>query len=619
MAALNPLTSELVFKIVFYGPGLGGKTTTLQHIHSTSKPEHRGSMVSLSTETERTLYFDFLPLQVLRLRNLTVRLQLFTVPGQVYYGATRKLVLSGCDGVVFVADSQHARLDANQESLDDLNANLLEQGRALSRVPHQFHWNKRDLPDITSVSELDRRLNLFSAPAIETIATTGEGIFHGLEVITRAVFQSYKAELPGGPKSGKPIFLDAEDVGLADAIRDLADSRPRPPSQGTGTIASRPAEGSSPAPPRESEWIAPDELPASADEAPLASRESRDSDESREPSNPAREPSRPAHESSQPPTRAITAIPEIPRARVPSQSPRSPETMSVPQATTLAPATAAAFTLSELWPEEERDAVRRAEAFLGARDAASAVLACDVVLTQTLRRGAAPRRRAARSGGDGDAPRRGRRAVPRVRHGGARRASARGRHDEAGGRVLRGPARRRARHRARARLLVANGAPAPFEERYRAGALLADDVHDDLAPVRRAPVLPHVNPLPRPERERALHDGNRLARTRDRRADVARHVVRSFRVVLVLRRLWREAIHPPREIAKHRGVGVLLNDERRARVPQENRTEPHAHVGRRDDAAHVRAHVVEAAPFRRDRERCLVLLHRIKSGTSRSR
>src|SRR6185295_17083782 len=150
MGALNPLTRELVFKIVFYGPGLGGKTTTLQYIHRTAKPEHRGNMVSLATDTDRTLYFDFLPLQVLRLRDMSVRLQLFTVPGQVYYSATRKLVLTGADGVVFVADSQTVRAESNQEALDDLNANLAEHGRALSQMPHTFQWNKRDLDEVMS-------------------------------------------------------------------------------------------------------------------------------------------------------------------------------------------------------------------------------------------------------------------------------------------------------------------------------------------------------------------------------------------------------------------------------------------------------------------------------------
>ncbi len=335
MAALNPLTSELVFKIVFYGPGLGGKTTTLQHVYGASKPENRGSMVSLATDTERTLYFDFLPLQVLKIRNLSVRLQLFTVPGQVHYGATRKLVLNGCDGVVFVADSQAARLEANQESLDDLNANLLEQGLALSRVPHQFHWNKRDLPDVVPVTELDRRLNLFSAPSIETVATTGEGVFRGLELITRAVFHAYKAELPEGKKGAKPpVFLDAEEVGLTDALRDLADSRP----------VSRPAMSARTSTP---------ETHARAT-APLP---------------------RPHVDT----TRSAAKIETMHIAQAPPMA-----TMHVAQAPTIAPVTAASFSLADLWPENERDGVRRAEALIGARDATSAVIACDVLLTRIL-------------------------------------------------------------------------------------------------------------------------------------------------------------------------------------------------------------------------------------------
>jgi len=332
MAALNPLTSELVFKIVFYGPGLGGKTTTLQYIHAQAKPEHRGSMVSLATEAERTLYFDFLPLQVLRLQKLTVRLQLFTVPGQVYYGATRKLVLSGADGIVFVADSQNARIEANQESLDDLNANLLEQGRALSRVPHQFHWNKRDLPDVTPVADLDRRLNLFSAPALETVATNGTNVFRGLEQITRAVFNAFKAELPSEKKAGGPLFLDAEEVGLADAIRDLADSRPAKPSSQTAHA--------------------------------------------------------PSSQTAHAPSSQTMLAPSSETMHAPSS-----ETMHAPfaaaaqaQPPTLSPPTAAAFfSLADFWPEAEREAVRRAEALVAARDAPSAVVACDALLTETIR------------------------------------------------------------------------------------------------------------------------------------------------------------------------------------------------------------------------------------------
>src|SRR5579864_3565994 len=228
MASINRLKRELLFKVVFYGPGLGGKTTTLQHVHSATKPENRGNMLSLATDTDRTLYFDYLPVKLLKIGDVHIKLQLYTVPGQVYYAATRKLVLSGADGIVFVADTQSARLDADLESLDDLNANLAEQGRKLSSLPHVFEWNNRDLPDLVPLDELDRRLNLFGAPSVATVATTGQGVFEVLERITRLVAETYRAELPlsGGRVEGTPLFLDAEDVGLTGAIRDLADSRP---------------------------------------------------------------------------------------------------------------------------------------------------------------------------------------------------------------------------------------------------------------------------------------------------------------------------------------------------------------------------------------------------------
>src|SRR6187401_3686431 len=136
MPVVNPLARELVFKVVYYGPGLGGKTTSLQYIHATARPEHRGKMVSLATPVDRTLYFDFLPIRVPNVRGMNVRLQLFTVPGQVYYNATRKLVLTGVDGVVLVFDSQRARMDANLESLENLNENLRAHGKTLADVPH---------------------------------------------------------------------------------------------------------------------------------------------------------------------------------------------------------------------------------------------------------------------------------------------------------------------------------------------------------------------------------------------------------------------------------------------------------------------------------------------------
>lgn len=266
MAALNPLTRELVFKIVFYGPGLGGKTTTLQTIHSRTKPEYRGKMVSLATPTDRTLYFDFLPLRLPKVRTMSVRLQLFTVPGQVYFTATRKLVLTGADGIVFVADSQNARIDANQESLDDLNGNLAEHGRSLSQTPHAFQWNKRDLTDIAPEVELDRRFNLFAAPATATVATSGEGVFDALDKITQLVLESYKAQMPRGT-SMIPL-LDAEDSGLEVAVRGLAESPiPRPLPAPVGGTPKPPSVGpqSSPRP------APPPVVPASASSPPASS------------------------------------------------------------------------------------------------------------------------------------------------------------------------------------------------------------------------------------------------------------------------------------------------------------------------------------------------------------
>src|SRR6476620_2405798 len=158
MPVVNPLARELVFKIVYYGPGLSGKTSTLQHIHATARSERRGKMVSLATPVDRTLYFDFLPLRVPNVRGMGVKLQLFTVPGQVYYNATRKLVLTGADGLVFVSDSQAGRVDSNLESLANLKDNLQEHGRSLEELPFAIAYNKRDLDDVVPLEDLEQRM-----------------------------------------------------------------------------------------------------------------------------------------------------------------------------------------------------------------------------------------------------------------------------------------------------------------------------------------------------------------------------------------------------------------------------------------------------------------------------
>jgi signal recognition particle receptor subunit beta len=187
VAQVNPLTREVLIKLVYYGPGLGGKTTTLQKVHAASPAETRGKIVSLATPVDRTLYFDFMPLRVEPVHGYPVRLQLFTVPGQVYFNATRKLVLTGADGVVFVADSKRDRQDANLESLQNLEANLQEQTRSLLRVPHVMQYNKRDLDDVCSVEELNAALNAHDAPAFTSAASLSDGVIEPLDELVRLV------------------------------------------------------------------------------------------------------------------------------------------------------------------------------------------------------------------------------------------------------------------------------------------------------------------------------------------------------------------------------------------------------------------------------------------------
>lgn len=228
MPVVNPLARELVFKVVYYGPGLGGKTTTLHHIHTATAAEHRGKMVSLATPVDRTLYFDFLPIRVPNVRGLGVRLQLFTVPGQVYYNATRKLVLTGADAVVFVADSQRARVDANLESLENLRDNLREHGRSLNELPFALAYNKRDLEDVLEVDELERRLNRLGAPHFTTCATTGQGVFETLDAVARMVLEDFEQRMPDS-RSGPFVGFGLAEGGLIDALRaaDAPEDEPR--------------------------------------------------------------------------------------------------------------------------------------------------------------------------------------------------------------------------------------------------------------------------------------------------------------------------------------------------------------------------------------------------------
>jgi len=198
MSFINYSSREINCKIVFYGPGLCGKTTNLQWIYKKTNPDSKGKMISLATETERTLFFDFLPLALGEIRGFKTRFHLYTVPGQVFYDASRKLILKGVDGVVFVADSQIERMEANIESVENLRINLAEQGYDLDKVPYIIQYNKRDLPNVVTVQEMRRALNPRSVPDFEAVAPEGTGVFDTLKAIAKLVIMELKKGQDGG-------------------------------------------------------------------------------------------------------------------------------------------------------------------------------------------------------------------------------------------------------------------------------------------------------------------------------------------------------------------------------------------------------------------------------------
>ena len=193
MSFINYAAREINVKIVFYGPGLCGKTTNLQYIFEKSSPQQKGKLISLATETDRTLFFDFLPLDLGAVRGFKTRFHLYTVPGQVFYDASRKLILKGVDGVVFVADSQEARMDANEESLHNLEDNLMENGFDLKSVPYVLQFNKRDLPSAVLVDDMYRLLNFKGEPTFEAVATKGIGVFETLKAVAKQVLYELRS------------------------------------------------------------------------------------------------------------------------------------------------------------------------------------------------------------------------------------------------------------------------------------------------------------------------------------------------------------------------------------------------------------------------------------------
>ena len=222
MSMINYASREINCKIVYYGSGLGGKTTNLEHVYGKVQPDTRGKLISLATETERTLFFDFLPVDLGTIRGFKTRFHLYTVPGQVYYNASRKLILKGVDGIVFVADSQVERMEANQEAMQNLYDNMAEYGYDLTKMPFVIQYNKRDLPNAAPIAELQAALNpgwpiteaskqralpdphheseflvqqedghwIERAPYFEAVALTGEGVFDTLKAISKTVVKT---------------------------------------------------------------------------------------------------------------------------------------------------------------------------------------------------------------------------------------------------------------------------------------------------------------------------------------------------------------------------------------------------------------------------------------------
>ncbi len=242
MVSINYSSREVCCKIVYYGPGLSGKTTNLQYVHEKVPGNSRGKMISLATEADRTLYFDFLPLNIGTINGFAAKFQLYTVPGQVYYNATRKLVLRGVDGLVFVADSQADKMDENIESLANLEDNLMEYGYDPNEMPIVIQYNKRDLPGVLPVEELNARLNTRGWPYFEGSATLGHGVFDTLKMIIKLVLE--KAKGGSKPSAATPI---ATEPAATEPVREPVSAASEPAPAAAGSANEVPVAASGPA------------------------------------------------------------------------------------------------------------------------------------------------------------------------------------------------------------------------------------------------------------------------------------------------------------------------------------------------------------------------------------
>jgi signal recognition particle receptor subunit beta len=375
VAQVNPLTREVLIKLVYYGPGLGGKTTSLQKVHAASPPETRGKIVSLATPVDRTLYFDFMPLRVGPVHGYPVRLQLFTVPGQVYFNATRKLVLTNADGVVFVADSQRERQDANLESLQNLAANLAEQERSLSGMPHVLQYNKRDLSHVLPVAELDHALNQHRVPSFESCAASGLGVLEPLDELVRLVLVDLEKRAvfgDAGAVDPTPRFEASHD-GLRESVsrasEEWTEARLEQARGARRSLA--PVHRS--IPPRLS--VAPRPSPReSVPEARVSAREPS-GEHLAVPIVEARSlPPEPVHE----PVPEPASAPPLAR-RQSIEPPRTPQFEAEPE-----PLARAGISFALLFAPELRVQVAELERELGEGDFRSAILRCDSLCSELL-------------------------------------------------------------------------------------------------------------------------------------------------------------------------------------------------------------------------------------------
>jgi len=256
MAVLDHAKKEVNAKIVYYGPGLSGKTTNIHFIYSKLMPEHRGELMTLSTKSHRTLFFDFLPVELGEVKGYNTRFYLYTVPGQIFYNNIRKEVLRNVDGIVFVADSQAKMKQDNLQSLQNLEENLLEMGRELKDIPHVFQYNKRDMPELQGLEDLHRQLNKYNAPFFEAVATNGTGVLKSLTTISKMVLKKLREtpqfaqkEDTGGPEEAYGLSDEFLVMTRQEAMRLRAQAAAAPPAKPAAPAAAKPPLGARVTPP----------------------------------------------------------------------------------------------------------------------------------------------------------------------------------------------------------------------------------------------------------------------------------------------------------------------------------------------------------------------------------